>query len=1290
MRSTLILSLLCASPVLAQPVQLYYPLESQWILGNQVHVELSAPPQSQVKYGKQTFIVDSSGRFSSDLDLVPNEQNFQLGLKSAGQEYAFSRKILQGMPASTSASNRWWIYPIQVENDALYASPQWQKSLAELMVEQGSAASVLLEMPANFDLREASDLRKAQSLGVQKILKTVLLQIGSQYQWKFELWDVENAKLAHSWKSHLLQSKSELALSLRTLGEEIQSWQKQSNSPAPSLGVPVQNLGEPILLSGALPAVLDQVERPYVLRGLCTVPESQSLKVGPGVQMRFEADARLQIFGSAEFKGSPSEPIIMQASIPGQNWNGIEVESHLPLRMDYVEIRDASTALHGVSSNLWLNNLQISSSKLAGMILENTDLFGAQLSIQPGSNYGLVLDSYSMAQLDSLQISGADHALLVQGQSHLQVENLSLRSNQNALVLGDNFQLKLQQGKWSENGIGVLRLENALSPVQQAQLSSLNQSQAQISRADYQELLRPLGLAENTDIPVYKRSRFKPEIQIGEAERSAPSAWAGSVKFSSDYQSLQTAQWNSAKATVAGGDTLLRGDHFPNRFKIPGWNNKISIFSSRQDSLSRVEFSADLQQNQWNDLWLSPISLQSESGHKAFWFGDYRMSLHDLSMGGDPIFGARMELKSNGDLRKPSLVKWDLFGGEWKAARAIGDREPDVFASVVEQGNAQAQRLGGGTRLRLGSSQNFLEAAWVSLNDTRKSWLRPILADSAELRSPLIHSQHIYVQQKNQWNKGNFEVTNFLGFGNADSTEGYRARAIEQWLNENNIIDEKDTLRILLSKAQPSLALISLSLPSELNLRPAEVMDQLDSMEHQLRQAVAQDQSLPGIRFGPQDLAMRSEWSWTRGNNRYQLRADYVGNRYFSPAQSTQNVRELEWNASLKLLPKWAQKLRGQYREENVSLSDNWVWGWEEGDVWGVQKWSSNPWPGRSASVPSPRYEFQHQWENRLALSDQYELALDYENRWSHQLQERSLRKDTSAWAGVIKDPAFQKGSVLSEYQVMGQKIQANDSLWQDFVQGAEFLASVYQQRWMDQKFKVEVRAKWNKIWQGKWSLLYQLRSDWSRFGQMDPWMQRLNEQSLAAMGYLPGGDAYQSIKMPVSLQWNQSKLPLKLDVYTGLKSWKRLNELQQEHGADLSFKWNLVERRLSFEPMFHLRYLRDRKQSPYAYFGTGDAKIYRYYSQDSTGLILPQLQESANSSEVQQGLAAVGYTLYKQDASKWNRELDLSVVPVLRLRLTDLWSMQIDGTWERHSRPDALAESYDWWRAGAALNCNF
>lgn len=361
MKRSLWVGLCIASSLASTPVDLHYPLEGQWILGAQVKVELRAPAGSQVEYKGVRSLVDSTEMWNATLDLDSADQSLNLSVISQGQSYALSRKLIRSEGNLSPLGSKWWIYPITVSQDAIYVSPQWQKSLAQNLLQEGVAGAVLLEMPSQPEIHTGMDLKRAQTLGVQFVLQTQLIVSPDQrMQWDLSLWDVQSLQMVHRWQSQWMSSKSELSTSLLRVADELRHWEKPLAQTPTSASSDRLISPQTIPLSGALPPVLDRTDLPYVLSGVCTIPESQNTVVQPGVQLWMGPGASIQIFGTSQWLGTAQDPIVIRAQNVQQNWAGLQIESNLPTRLQHVNLSQAQVGLHAVSSNVWPGTRQTS------------------------------------------------------------------------------------------------------------------------------------------------------------------------------------------------------------------------------------------------------------------------------------------------------------------------------------------------------------------------------------------------------------------------------------------------------------------------------------------------------------------------------------------------------------------------------------------------------------------------------------------------------------------------------------------------------------------------------------------------------------------------------------------------------------------------------------------------------------------------------------------------------------------------------------------------------------------
>lgn len=114
---------------------------------------------------------------------------------------------------------------------------------------------------------------------------------------------------------------------------------------------------------------------PYIIPATLTIASGASLILQPGVELKFESNARLDVNGSLVVNGTHQDPVLFTSAqiTPAKNdWFGIEVQDGGDLNIDFAVIEYASIGIYfyegsnGVVSNTIIQNNSIDGIRIVG------------------------------------------------------------------------------------------------------------------------------------------------------------------------------------------------------------------------------------------------------------------------------------------------------------------------------------------------------------------------------------------------------------------------------------------------------------------------------------------------------------------------------------------------------------------------------------------------------------------------------------------------------------------------------------------------------------------------------------------------------------------------------------------------------------------------------------------------------------------------------------------------------------------------------------------------------------
>lgn len=133
---------------------------------------------------------------------------------------------------------------------------------------------------------------------------------------------------------------------------------------------------------------------PYIIEGALTVNNGATLTILPGTNLSFGFSASMEIHGSAQIVGTPTQPIIFSSDSPSvqvDDWRGIlihEDATNVEVRHTHIEWADYGIHDFG-ATNVTLANNSIENMKYGGIYVENgaTTLIEANTILTSGNQY---------------------------------------------------------------------------------------------------------------------------------------------------------------------------------------------------------------------------------------------------------------------------------------------------------------------------------------------------------------------------------------------------------------------------------------------------------------------------------------------------------------------------------------------------------------------------------------------------------------------------------------------------------------------------------------------------------------------------------------------------------------------------------------------------------------------------------------------------------------------------------------------------------------------------------------
>ena len=668
-------------------------------------------------------------------------------------------------------------------------------------------------------------------------------------------------------------------------------------------------------------------------------------------------------------------------------------------------------------------------------------------------------------------------------------------------------------------------------------------------------IFRGLALASVLAIPAVAQSAV-------DSASANESTWSvnGSVGAEIGYHSVVTEKNKTNEAYVNGKDSILPGKKYRNYFQVPGvygaWNAAIQMESTTGKKLA---FTVDFSHDAWNHFDPKFVLV----------LGDNYVSGGDLYLAGIDLLGASYDL--NLMLNPKPLFVLSVFGGENRATKLPGDRDPDQYNKYIDLDEVEAQKMVlGGKALWNASKSIDLALGFIGSKDYLENpFLRKGLSKNVNLADPMFSSKTFFGDLNGRAMGGRASYNLQLGFGGADTLNVAMHRAVNTVFEQAGLdVSTFAYLRRLMNNTSSVNRMerdeLELIFGDNTEMTVSEMRDKLNEVLASARKALktyeAEKNDDP-TDWTAQNLALMGSYNWKANGTTVDAYFRFVGRNYYSAGSPDllQNSRRLGLKMDKKLKDFWTLNAGYEMNIENASGSGDAynVFGFAEGSKLGLVPGADDEWLEKHEQ-DSHRTLYIHdlKLKNTFKVRDSVELVARYALNYRTRSTPRRLRGNYFASSGIYSDSWFavQKGKPTVDVETDEDALQIDSARWAKYAAllSKPYLATQFEERLMKHTFELNATFKLPKNVL-KVGGIWMFRTDMSRFNQDDLLDGfDFSDRTYGILGYQFHGSDFFEMRYPISLKTSLDRVRNTLSITPRYRSYNRDNMSE--------FEWNLIE----------------------------------------------------------------------------------------------------------------------------------
>lgn len=939
---------------------------------------------------------------------------------------------------------------------------------------------------------------------------------------------------------------------------------------------------------------------PYIVTSNLIVPSGGELVIEPGVQVYIGGEyTTITVLGKMIAKGTKEKPIQFQSGKKDPkpwDWDRILFRSRSRSILEWVEVSHSNYGVAVQTAAVTLINCHIHHNSVRGIFAEDADVEIRDSRIDGGQLVGIQIVEYANVLVERTIISGNHNGISLQEFGGLKLRHSTLTENDRAMIIVDSVLLEMEGVRISKNRIGIM--SNA--PLSPRLFDGLRGNETEISIVPREKLSgvleKPASPREERKIVLLSQSGSSQKSRsfhggiISSKDRGVIPGLLGNVTLTSEVHLPKSASHDSYQPATIEGDTIQKGQRYPQDKIIPGYYQGLSGFLTYEQGPIAIEANANFLWDVWGKSQWPGLSIQTKLGSARLSMGDFsenssEIGLYSLSMRGIKM-GMGFDPNRQGD------PKLEVTGAIGETERPYDENER-VLGSYLEcksEGSAVAQRM-----VSLGDIAYHpftwwdIHARTIWSEDRRDAILRSDLSRTAVTAQPLLNSRLFSIDHSmhDKDQKWTFEFE--LAVGTVDSTTIAYDRAVRAVLSDSGFSASEVTLLTSIMKPTAKDTFIESNLAGALSSvftsqdsidvrdslvsagSTADIDDVLRSHRMQIlsglideaklredgEQKVIESERTGGVNFDEQGWANRLRLARQWGNGSLEFSYLYIGNDFYTGGNPylVRNRRSYGSSLSQDFGSRFSLGLGYSLDIENAS-------GMEAKDL-NILGFSEVP------GITQPEWTHASGLEARWNVLSNLEITGTYALEHKSQEMEYTLNTDS---ARVFADPSFSTTDTVAAeviyldntlYYVDTSEARAyRDLSRHDSIPlGNTKISQELEQTWGLQS-KIRLSANTSVALGGTWRYL----NDYAEFkDQMLMNALNLEDTTLIALGYYPKGEDQWEQVYDVSYMYRWQKWNNKLSGKWGIEKQSLRKKTEWTWSIKDQLGWEPIKRKLKF-----------------------------------------------------------------------------------------------------------------------------
>ena len=917
------------------------------------------------------------------------------------------------------------------------------------------------------------------------------------------------------------------------------------------------------VIGGETTGFLKKERSPYLVQETLVVPEGKALVVEAGTEIFFNEGTGIDVRGgSLAVMGERHNPVVMTAAEDGKFWNGIAVTGIKRSEIQGARIENATFAYAVESGALEVRDGIVKNAARAGVYVRNGSFAMYWSQVENCPNVGVWASASAMVDIDASSLLNNKIALVAGEGSEVNLKRVHIDENDVAILdMGDNS-LTQRNSLVGENMVGFVSSDIPPEDIRQA----LDKNTLDLSNNvnAYMEFL-----GDEPSNPYADAMKF-----VGEQNDASDSVWtvSGSVGIELGYHKVLTRHNSSGEDYISDKDTVHPGERYINYFQVPGfftnWNANLMM---KSPTGATMEFTIDASSDSWDNLKLYQLQASYTDEDQHLVLGDFYANAGDLYLSGVNAFGGLYELSLFKNAAKDPMFVGTAFAGEVSAPKLEGKRNYDVYQDYIDDGEAEAQRIVAGAKVRWNMHRRFNGTlGFIASKDYLED---PFLRDGApsetNTANPLVSSRTFFADGNWLFYPGDVKLNGQIAVGGADTVNSAKIHAVNQVFSDagldpsnfallNKLMSNVNQVNSLsVAQLESVFGENSMKTPSEMR---SELKRLLEKASRVAKQYYTED-SRPtnGEFWGHEHWAFAGSYQWSNASTFIEGFFRYVGSEYYSAGSEDllQNTRMIGGNLKRKIYDFWNLGFGYTMNIENAAGEgdDYNIFGLGEGTRWGLTG-ADDAWlKAHEQDQVRTLYIHDGYLKNDFKLNERVGLLFKYALNYRTRSTPQRLYANYSAASGIYDDPWFMPRGRSTLKVVEGtDTVVIDSSHWAKYYALADepYLATQFEEKLMKHSLELGISFKMPKNVLKLGGVLVAFM-DMSEFKQDDLLMPfNFQNETYGILGYYFHGSDYFEQRYPISLTTSLDGFKNSLSLSPRYKIYNR-NEMRE-------FEWSFAD----------------------------------------------------------------------------------------------------------------------------------